>query len=236
MSGTPTGTARSVLQARALYKSFAQARQRLDVLQGASLSVSENERVAILGRSGSGKSTLLHILGGLDDPDSGSVSVCGEDLTRASPGTRAGIRNRHMGFVYQFHHLLAEFSALENVTIPLRLAGVDRGTAQKRAQAMLERVDLGSRLDHRPAALSGGERQRVAVARALVAEPAVVLADEPTGNLDAHNARVVLDLMCELSEAQGCAFVIVTHDESILHRVHRAVQLHDGVLTPDPVE
>ena len=213
-----------------LCKAFAQGNDRVEVLKGVSFSVSASERVAIIGRSGAGKSTLLHLLAGLDEPDSGSVIVAGENLTAATPAKRAQIRNAHMGFVYQFHHLLPEFSAEENVSMPLRLGGVSASEAGRRAAALLERVGLGQRLVHRPAELSGGERQRVAVARALVAEPEVVLADEPTGNLDRENAEQVFRLMCELSDERGVSFVIVTHDTAMLEGVHRILPLEDGAI------
>jgi lipoprotein-releasing system ATP-binding protein len=219
-----------VLRAEALCKTFVQGTHRVRVLEGVSLEVGRGERVAIIGRSGSGKSTLLHLLAGLDDPDSGRVWVNGQDLTAASPAARAQLRNRYMGFVYQMHHLLPEFSALENVAMPLRLGAMPVRQANAEAQAILEAVGLGHRLQHRPAALSGGERQRVAVARALVGDRLVVLADEPTGNLDRDNAEQVFDLMCRLSDERGVGFVIVTHDDSMLGGVHRVVRLVDGCI------
>jgi lipoprotein-releasing system ATP-binding protein len=218
------------LEAKGLAKSFAQGPSRIEVLTGVDLQVRAGERVAIIGRSGSGKSTLLHLLAGLDDPDSGWVMVGGHDLTAASAAGRAAIRNSHMGFVYQFHHLLPEFSALENVALPLRLGGMDMAAARAEASALLERVGLAERLEHRPAALSGGERQRVAVARALIGEPLIVLADEPTGNLDRENAEQVFSLMCELSDERGVGFVIVTHDDDMLVDMHRVLKLEAGRL------
>ncbi len=219
-----------VLEARGLTKSFTQGNARVEVLSGADLEVAAGERVAVVGRSGSGKSTLLHLLAGLDDADAGSVVVGGKDMTGGTPGQRAHIRNAHMGFVYQFHHLLPEFSALENVIMPLRLGGMNTEAAVQRASTLLERVGLAERVDHRPAALSGGERQRVAVARALVGNPLVVLADEPTGNLDRENAEQVFGMMCELSDEHGVGFVIVTHDDEMLGSMHRVLRLENGRL------
>ena len=219
-----------VLGAHGLTKSFRQGPSRIRVLEGVELSVTCGERLAILGRSGSGKSTLLHLLAGLDDPDAGEVHIAGETLSGASAARRAALRNAHMGFVYQFHHLLPEFSALENVAMPLRLGGRSASDATRAAEAMLGRVGLGQRLSHRPAELSGGERQRVAVARALVGDPVVVLADEPTGNLDSDNAAHVFELMCELSDERGVAFVVVTHDESLGDAMHRVLRLASGRL------
>lgn len=219
-----------VLAAQKLTKSFRQGAERIDVLNGLDCAVAAGERVAVVGRSGAGKSTLLHILAGLDEPDAGEVWVAGSPVTRASPGERARIRNRHMGFVYQLHHLLPEFTALENVTIPLRLRGRGPAEAAERGMDMLRSVGLEARARHRPGELSGGERQRVAVARALVGEPDIVLADEPTGNLDKDNARQVFRLMCALSDETGTAFVLVTHDDGMIDGVHRVLQLDNGVL------
>lgn len=231
-SSSQPDTGKPVLQALAIYKSYEQGADKLQILDCCELEVRAGERVAILGRSGSGKSTLLHLLAGLDDADSGDVIVAGESLSKASAAGRAAIRARSMGFVYQAHHLLPEFSALENVAMPLRLQGASGASAASAAAEMLEQVGLADRLKHRPSALSGGERQRVAVARALVAKPAVVLADEPTGNLDADNAQSVFDLMCSLSEVTGTAFVIVTHDETLAARLDRALLLEHGRLGP----
>ncbi|MFK7912551.1 MAG: ABC transporter ATP-binding protein [Pseudomonadales bacterium] len=222
----------AVLVADDLHKSFHQGSEAIEVLNGASFSIAARERVAILGRSGSGKSTLLHILAGLDDTDSGEVRIGGESLTRANAEERAALRNRFMGFIYQAHHLLPEFSAAENVSMPLRLAGLGTAQAMQAAAAVLDRVGLSHRLSHRPATLSGGERQRVAVARALVAKPALVLADEPTGNLDQDNAQQVFALLRELSDEFGSAVVVVTHDQSMLTHVHRALALEQGRLSP----
>jgi len=219
-----------VLKAEGLVKTFRQGEDRIAVLRGVDFAVASGERIAIIGRSGAGKSTLLHLLAGLDEPDSGSVWVAGENLTAADPAGRAAIRNAHMGFVYQFHHLLPEFSAVENVAMPLRLGGVSNREAIDAAGRLLDRVGMSDRLNHRPAALSGGERQRVAVARALIASPAVVLADEPTGNLDRDNAEQVFQLMCELSDERGIGFVIVTHDAAMLDGVDRVLNLVDGVI------
>jgi lipoprotein-releasing system ATP-binding protein len=219
-----------VLKVDGLVKGYRQGDEVISVLRGVDFSLAAGERIAIIGRSGAGKSTLLHLLAGLDEPDAGSVWVAGENLTAANPAGRAAIRNAHMGFVYQFHHLLPEFSARENVAMPLRLGGVNAREANEAADRLLERVGMGARLTHRPAALSGGERQRVAVARALVAAPEVVLADEPTGNLDRENAEQVFQLMCELSDERGIGFVIVTHDAAMLDGVNRVLKLVDGVI------
>ena len=219
-----------VLRAEGLRKVYRQGRDEIVVLESVDFAVASGERVAIIGRSGAGKSTLLHLLAGLDEPDAGSVWVAGQNLTAADAAGRAAIRNAHMGFVYQFHHLLPEFSAEENVAMPLRLGGTPAGEARRMAAELLERVGLGERVRHRPHELSGGERQRVAVARALVASPAVVLADEPTGNLDRENAEQVFALMCELSDERGIGFVIVTHDEAMLDGVNRVLKLVDGAI------
>lgn len=219
-----------VLRASNLRKSYTQGRSRLEVLKGVDFQVKAGERLAVVGRSGSGKSTLLHVLAGLDDADEGTVHVGEVDLTAASQAERAKIRNAHMGFVYQFHHLLPEFSALENVLMPLRLGGVGADAAERQARELLVAVGLEQRLEHRPSALSGGERQRVAVARALIGEPLIVLADEPTGNLDWENAEQVIELMCRLNEERGVSFVIVTHDKTTLNGMHRVLELVDGAI------
>lgn len=223
-----------VLRAEGLGKSFHQGDERIEVLHSLGCTVAAGERVAVVGRSGAGKSTLLHILAGLDEPDVGEVWVAGASITQSSPGGRARIRNRHMGFVYQLHHLLPEFTALENAAMPLRLGGHSLGEATERGLDVLRAVGLENRAQHRPGELSGGERQRVAVARALVGKPDVVLADEPTGNLDKDNARQIFRLMCALSDETGTAFVLVTHDEGMIDGVHRVLQLDNGVLAPRP--
>ncbi len=224
----------AVLVAQDVAKVFVQGGQRLAVLRGVDLAVAAGERVGIVGRSGAGKSTLLHILAGLSDPDAGSVTVMGQSLTAASRAQRARIRNSRMGFVYQLHHLLPEFSALENVAMPLLVGGARFTTALKRSEDLLDGVGLAARMTHRPHQLSGGERQRVAVARALASSPAIVLADEPTGNLDRHSAEGVLAAMAELGRSNGTAFVIVTHDEDIAARADRALLLVEGALDEVP--
>ena len=227
--GGPSNEA--VLEARDVSKSFRQGPVILEVLRGAALAIAPAERVAIVGASGSGKTTLLQILGGLDQPTSGQVMVDGRDIHRLTEKERGELRNRALGFVYQFHHLLQEFSALENVAMPLLVRRVPVAEAREAARGLLGRVGLGQRLDHRPHQLSGGERQRAAVARALVTQPKIILADEPTGNLDGSNAESVFALMLELNRELGTSLVVVTHDTRLADRMERVYEIEKGRLS-----
>ncbi|MEY4591790.1 MAG: outer rane-specific lipoprotein transporter subunit [Pseudomonadota bacterium] len=225
-------TNRAVLIANNIGKTFIQPGEdesgqagKVEVLSGINLHVERGETVAIVGTSGSGKSTLLHILGGLDTPTTGTVSLLGQPLEQLTEEARGKLRNQHLGFIYQFHHLLPEFSALENVAMPMLIGRKPKAEAEQRAAEILKAVGLGHRLHHRPAELSGGERQRAAIARALVAHPAAILADEPTGNLDTHTARQVFDLLIQRVRSEGSALVIVTHDRELAARTDRQIIL-----------
>lgn len=221
-----------IIQAVNVTKSYRENKTRIDVLKGINLSVGQGEQCAIIGPSGSGKSTLLHLLGGLDTVSTGSLKLLSHELSSLSEKKRCQLRNKNLGFIYQFHHLLPEFTALENVTMPLLISGMKVSDAKKQAIHMLDNVELSHRLKHKPAALSGGERQRVAIARALVTKPKCLLADEPTGNLDQDTAKCVFDLIIELNKTLKTSLVIVTHDLLLASKMSRILELKNGILRP----
>ncbi len=219
-----------LLETKNLSKHFSEGELRVDVLKGIDFSINKNESVAIIGASGSGKSTLLHLLGGLDVADTGEIVINGEDIGKLNDEQRGEMRNKHLGFIYQFHHLLPEFSALENVAMPLLIRRSNEKEVFDKANDLLEKVGLAQRVQHRPGELSGGERQRAAIARALVTEPACILADEPTGNLDEKTADQVFELILELNQSLGTSLIMVTHNLELSKRVDRVVELKEGVL------
>ncbi|MFN3014752.1 lipoprotein-releasing ABC transporter ATP-binding protein LolD [Vibrio coralliilyticus] len=220
----------NLLQCHNICKTYREGSLDTQVLKGVSFDLKKGELVSIIGSSGSGKSTLLHILGALDDTTQGEVTFLGQNLSQLNSNKQAKLRNQHLGFVYQFHHLLADFSALENVAMPLLIGGTKTAKAKEAAKALLDKVGLSHRMDHRPSELSGGERQRVAIARALVNSPDLVLADEPTGNLDHKTALAIYDLMRELNEQSGTAFLVVTHDGELASKMDRQLHMQDGLL------
>jgi len=223
----------AILHCQQLGMTYTEGPNDVEVLSSINLHIEPGERIAIVGQSGSGKSTLLHLLGGLDLPTAGSVWVDGQEMSRLSDAKRGLIRNQSLGFIYQFHHLLPEFTAIENVAMPLLIRGVDTDAAKRKASGLLDEIGLGHRLEHRPVELSGGERQRAAIARALVTEPSIVLADEPTGNLDAKTAQGVFDMMLELNTRINTALVMVTHDLSLANKMDKVLHLESGTLMPE---
>lgn len=234
MSKPMTDSSQVVLSARHIAKSYVEGDLHTDVLSDVSFELKRGQTMAIVGASGSGKSTLLHIIGGLDTLTAGEVEVEGKLLSKLSDAERGRVRNRSMGFIYQFHHLLPEFTALENVCMPLLIRGVSIAEASRQADALLRRVGLGQRIGHKPSELSGGERQRCAVARALVTRPAVVLGDEPTGNLDETNSAHIYELMLELNREIGTSFILVTHDTRLAAKMDRTLELTGGVISEQP--